>query len=211
MLREIRRLSDLNLPDRRSFLAAGVAGSVLAAVLPTNAQTENKNDTPLKLASEPSFELSELSIADLQRRMELGEFTARQLAEKYLARIDAIDAHGPRLGSVIELNPDTLDMADALDQERRSKGSRGPLHGIPVLIKDNIDTADKMATTSGSLALVGSKPPEDAFLVKQLRKAGALVIGKTNMSEWSNVRSINSTSGWSRPWRADPQSVCLGS
>ena len=117
--------------------------------------------------------------------------------EKYLARIEAVDAGGPQLKSVIEVNPDALALAEAADDERRAKQVRGPLHGIPVLVKDNIDTADKMSTTAGSLALVGAKPPEDSFVVKQFRKAGAIVIGKTNLSEWANIRSNYSTSGWS--------------
>ena len=153
---------------------------------------------PLSPASDDtSFELSELSIEDLQRGMESGKFTSRSLVEKYLARIEAVDAAGPQLKSVIEVNPDALALADASDNERRAKHVRGPLHGIPVLVKDNIDTADKMATTAGSLALVGAKPPEDSFVVKQLRKAGAVVLGKTNLSEWANIRSNYSTSGWS--------------
>src|SRR5205085_10281378 len=101
------------------------------------------------------------------------------------------------VNAVIELNPDALEIADALDKERKDKGPRGPLHGVPVLVKDNIDTADKMATTAGSLALVGAKPPRDAFLVERLRKAGAVILGKTNLSEWANIRSTRSTSGWS--------------
>src|SRR5262249_27218190 len=114
-----------------------------------------------------------------------------------LARIEAIDRKGPALRGVIEVNPDALALADALDRERKEKGPRGPLHGIPVLVKDNIDTADEMATTTGSLALVGAKPPRDAFLVTRLRQAGALLLGKTNLSEWANARSSTSTSGWS--------------
>src|SRR5205823_616265 len=116
---------------------------------------------------------------------------------KYLARIDAIDRRGPGLRSVLEVNPDALALADALDNERKGKGPRGPLHGIPVLIKDNIDTADRMATTAGSLALVGARPPQDAFLVRRLRQAGVVLLGKTNLSEWANIRCSYSTSGWS--------------
>jgi amidase len=129
--------------------------------------------------------------------MESGKFTSRSLVEKYLTRIEAVDATGPQLKSVIEVNTDALALADTADKARQAKQVRGPLHGIPVLIKDNIDTADKMATTAGSLALVGAKPPEDSFVVKQLRKAGAIVLGKTNLSEWANIRSNYSTSGWS--------------
>jgi amidase len=194
--REFDRLSKGLLPSRRSFLAAGVAGSTLAAIGSSAVQTANANESPGRSA-ELDFELSELSIEDLRGGLDSGKFTARSLVEKYLSRIEAIDGRGPTLRSVIEVNPDALALADELDRERRTKGARGPLHGIPVLIKDNIDTADKMATTSGSLALVGSKPPEDSFVAKQLRKAGAVLLGKTNLSEWANIRSNHSTSGWS--------------
>ena len=129
--------------------------------------------------------------------MKSGKFTARSLAEKYLGRIDEVDKSGPMLNSVIELNPDALAIADGLDQERKAKGPRGPMHGIPVLIKDNIATADRMQTTAGSLALAGSKPPKDSFLAARLRAAGAVILGKTNLSEWANIRSSHSTSGWS--------------
>jgi len=148
-------------------------------------------------APQSAFELEEATVTDLQARMKSGEFTARSLAEKYLARIDKIDKRGPAINAVIELNPDALSIADALDKERRDKGPRGPLHGIPVLIKDNIDTADRMVTTAGSLALSGSIAPRDAFVVERLRQAGAVILGKTNLSEWANFRSSHSTSGWS--------------
>jgi amidase len=144
-----------------------------------------------------SFELDEITIADLQDGMKSGKFTARSLAEKYKARIEEIDKHGPTINSVLELNPDALAIADSLDRERKAKGPRGPLHGIPVLIKDNIDTADKMMTTAGSLALVGSKPQKDSWVAQRLRAAGAVILGKTNLSEWANIRSSHSTSGWS--------------
>jgi amidase len=144
------------------------------------------------------FELDEITITELQEGLQSGKFTARSLTEKYLARIDAVDKQGPAVNAVIEVNPDALAIADELDKERKAKGAAGkPLHGIPVLIKDNIDTGDKMATTAGSLALVGSKPPKDAFLVKQLREAGAIILGKANLSEWANFRGSRSTSGWS--------------
>jgi amidase len=129
--------------------------------------------------------------------MKSGKFTARSLAEKYSARIDEIDKRGPAVNAIIELNPDAFSIADELDHERKAKGPRGPLHGIPVLIKDNIDTADRMMTTAGSLALVGSKPPKDSFVAQRLRAAGAVILGKTNLSEWANIRSSHSTSGWS--------------
>ena len=149
-------------------------------------------------ASQPaSFPLDEATSAELQEWMTAGRYTARQLAELYLARIEAIDRQGPALRSVIEVNPDALTIADALDAERRARGSRGPLHGIPVLVKDNIDTADRMSTTAGSLALQDSRPAKDAFVVERLRAAGVVILGKTNLSEWANFRSTRSTSGWS--------------
>ncbi|MCX7706735.1 MAG: amidase family protein, partial [Anaerolineae bacterium] len=123
--------------------------------------------------------------------------TAVALVENYLARIEAIDRAGPRLNSVIEVNPDALEIAAALDRERAERGPRGPLHGVPILVKDNIDTADKMQTTAGSLALVGSRPAQDATVVARLRAAGAVILGKTNLSEWANFRSTHSVSGWS--------------
>jgi amidase len=146
----------------------------------------------------PSFELEEVTIDDLQAGMKSGKYTSRTITEKYLSRIEAIDKSGPALNSVIEVNPEALAIADSLDRERKEKGARGPLHGIPLLIKDNIDTADKMMTTAGSLALVGApKPPRDSFVAAQLRKAGAVILGKTNLSEWANIRSSHSSSGWS--------------
>lgn len=151
----------------------------------------------LPAAEQPAFDLAEVGLAELQDGMKSGKWTARSLVEKYLARIATIDRAGPTLRSVIETNPDALALADALDRERKEKGPRGPLHGIPVLIKDNIDTADKMATTAGSLALVGAKPKQDAFIVQRLRAAGVILLGKTNLSEWANFRSTSSTSGWS--------------
>jgi amidase len=144
-----------------------------------------------------SFDLEEATVADLQQRMQSGRDTARSLAEKYLARIEAIDRQGPALHSVIETNPDALTIAEQLDAERRSRGPRGPLHGIPILVKDNIATADRMMTTAGSLALAGARPPKDAFIVERLREAGAVILGKTNLSEWANFRSTHSSSGWS--------------
>jgi amidase len=143
------------------------------------------------------FELNELSVAQLQEAMTAGRFTSRRLVELYLQRIAQIDSAGPRLRAVIETNPDALAIADGLDSERKAKGPRGPMHGIPVLIKDNIDTGDKMLTSAGSLALTGGPAPRDAFVVERLRAAGAVIIGKTNLSEWANIRSPRSTSGWS--------------
>jgi amidase len=167
--------------SRREFLELSAAFALQAA--PQQAQTEAT--------------VEEAGIASLQEGLTLGRFTGVQLMERYLARIAEIDQSGPRLNAVIELNPDALSIARALDNERKQKGPRGPLHGIPVLIKDNVDTGDKMMTTAGSLALVGPPAPKDALLVARLRDAGALMIGKTNLSEWANFRSSHSTSGWS--------------
>ena len=152
-------------------------------------------DHPTFLPKE--FELDELTISDLQEGMRSGRFTARSLVRKYLDRIDEIDKGGPAIHSVIEINPDAVSLAELLDRERKEKGPRGPLHGIPILIKDNIDTADRMMTTAGSLALVGARPSQDSFVAKKLREAGAVLLGKTNLSEWANFRSSHSTSGWS--------------
>jgi amidase len=143
------------------------------------------------------FELDEITISELQDGMKSGKFTARSLVEKYISRTHEIDKRGPAVNAIIELNPDALSIAEALDLERKAKGARGPLHGVPVLIKDNIDTADQMMTTAGSLALVSSKPPKDSFVAQKLRSAGAVILGKTNLSEWANIRSSHSVSGWS--------------
>ena len=155
---------------------------------------------PIARAQSPApipFALEEATIADLQQRMQSGRETARSLAEQYVSRIDAIDRGGPALNSVIELNPDALAVADRLDAERKSRGPRGPLHGVPILIKDNIATADRMMTTAGSLALAGARPPKDAFVVERLREAGAVILGKTNLSEFANFYSQFSISGYS--------------
>jgi amidase len=144
-----------------------------------------------------SFELDEVTVTRLQDALATGRYTSRQLVELYTQRIGAIDRSGPTLRSVIELNPDALAIADALDMERRAGRVRGPLHGIPVLIKDNIDTHDRMMTTAGSLALQGSIAERDSFVAERLRAAGAVILGKTNLSEWANFRSTKSTSGWS--------------
>ena len=183
--------------SRRNFVKSGLLSGLAAAALPHLSVEEKKVAPPALRIDSSSFELEETNISELAEGMASGKHTARSIAEKYLARIEAIDRHGPMLRSVIELNPDALAIADALDKERKEKGTRSLLHGIPLLIKDNIDTADRMATTAGSLALVGAKPPKDAFLVQQLRNAGAVILGKTNLSEWANIRSNRSTSGWS--------------
>src|SRR5678810_761097 len=141
--------------------------------------------------------LPEWTIAELQEKMESGELTAHRIAELYLGRIEAVDKSGPYINSVIELNPEALEIADTLDEERNAGKTRGPLHGIPILIKDNIDTHDRMQTTAGSLALEGNFAAKDAFIVRQLRRAGAVILGKTNLSEWANFRGKRSISGWS--------------
>ncbi len=187
-------------PSRRKFLQATAIGGAAAALAPASsfaASTAISASPQDRAAAVPSFELDEITVDELQQGISSGKYTARSIAEKYLARIEAIDRSGPTLRSVIETNPDALAIADALDKERREHGPRGPLHGIPVLIKDNIDTADGMMTTAGSLALVGAKPPKDSFVARKLRDAGALILGKTNPSEWANIRSSHSTSGWS--------------
>jgi amidase len=162
--------------NRRTFLAAMGAAQVKAAA---------------------PFELDEVSIADLAAGLQKGRWTSHRLLELYRARIDAIDRNGPHLGAVIELNPDAEGLADQLDRQAREHHTRGPLHGIPILIKDNIDTADRMSTSAGSMALDGWHPPKDSFVAARLRAAGALIMGKTNLSEWANFRSTHSVSGWS--------------
>src|SRR6202521_2868590 len=196
--------------DRRGFLRATLIGGAAAispalypALAAARCNAQGKTPAPrLAQAAQAtpevkSFELHEVTMSDLQDGMRSGKFTARTLVEKYSQRIDDIDKHGPTINSVLELNPEALAIADALDRERKSKGPRGPIHGIPVLIKDNIDTADRMMTTAGSLALVGAKPPKDSCVAQRLRAAGAVILGKTNLSEWANIRSSHSVSGWS--------------
>jgi amidase len=171
------------MADRREFLQAGASASAAFFL----ARFASGQDVPLE----------EATIADLLARMQSGALTSRALTRGYLDRIESLDRQGPALRSVLETNPDALGIAGALDEERRAKGPRGPLHGIPVLVKDNLDTADRMTTTAGSLALSGSHPPKDSFVVRRLREAGAVVLGKTNLSEWANIRSSQSSSGWS--------------
>jgi amidase len=192
--------------SRRSFLQSTVAAGAAAALYPAlsaGRASAIAAGAPGRIAPGGAaadvkpFELDEITIPELQDGMKSGKFTARSLVEKYSGRIDEIDKRGPAVNAIIELNPDALSIADGLDQERKGRGPRGPLHGVPVLIKDNIDTADRMMTTAGSLALVGSKPPKDSFLAHRLRAAGAVILGKTNLSEWANIRSSHSTSGWS--------------
>jgi amidase len=182
--------------SRRSLFRYGALGgaAAAAATLPSRAWSPAPPPAP---AGVPPFELDEATIADLSRRMASGTDTARSLAEKYGARIDALNRKGPELRAVLEINPDALPIADRLDAERKAGKVRGPLHGIPVLLKDNIGTADRMNTTAGSGALLGATPAADAFLVAKLRDAGVVILGKTNLSEWANFRSTHSSSGWS--------------
>jgi len=189
--------------DRRDFVASSLATAAAATVGTMSTlvpmQTLHAADRTREVdGTQPdAFPFAELSIAELQSRMTKGTLTSRALTAAYLSRITAVDRSGPTLNSVIETNPDALAIAAERDAERRAGKVRGPLHGIPVLIKDNIDSADRMQTTAGSLALVGKPAPRDAFIVQRLREAGAVLLGKTNLSEWANFRSTRSTSGWS--------------
>src|SRR5689334_16573782 len=178
--------------SRRAFVTAGAVGAALA-ITSSRAHAADAGVSP---APRP-FALEELSIDELQAGMRSGQYTARGLVEQYLARIDALDQRGPALNQVLEKNPDALAIADQLDAERKAGKLRGPLHGIPLLLKDNIDTADGMHTSAGSLALAEHIAKRDSFVAERLRAAGAILLGKTNMSEWANIRSTHSSSGWS--------------
>jgi amidase len=191
--------------DRRKFVRLGagaVAGAAAVRGKPLAAETlRGRESTEVARGSDhlygPPFTLEETTIADLQAGMAAGRMTARSITQQYLDRIGELDRKGPTLRHVLETNPDALSIADSLDRERKAGKVRGPLHGIPILIKDNIDTADRMTTTAGSLALAGSIPLQDAFIAARLRAAGAILLGKTNLSEWANFRSSHSSSGWS--------------
>ncbi|MHB0962823.1 MAG: amidase [Gemmatimonadaceae bacterium] len=186
---------------RRDFVTAVAVAATASVATPAAAGAATSSSAPAagaSLAGLPAREdaLFEKGVAELQAMMARGALTSRALTERYLQRIAAMDKQGPAINAVIELNPDAPAIADALDIERRNGRVRGPLHGIPVLIKDNIDSADQMRTTAGSLALADSRPLQDAFIVQRLRAAGAVLLGKTNLSEWANYRSTRSTSGW---------------
>jgi amidase len=181
--------------ERRAFLALGAAAA--AAAGSTGCASAPLANAANQAASGPHADLEEATITELSARLERGELTAVDLVERYIARIAAIDHAGPALRSVIELNPDAAAIAKSLDDERRTKGSRGPLHGVPVLLKDNLDTGDRMLTTAGSLALIGAPALQDSSVAARLRAAGAVILGKTNLSEWANIRSTRSVSGWS--------------
>ena len=198
--RQSQNVAGPEIPARRKFIQVSLLAGASAAVLsPRPALGASPDISPAfqTNGSSGSFELEEITVGELQEGMTSGRFTAHSITEKYLARIEAVDKHGPAINSVIEVNPDALSIAKGLDKERKQKHLRGPLHGIPVLIKDNIDTSDRMMTTAGSLAMVGAKPPKDSTVAQKLREAGAVILGKTNLSEWANIRSNQSTSGWS--------------
>ncbi len=181
--------------NRRNFLKNTSGAGLTLATISLGLYNEVKAEPNNNIFTD--FDLNEITISELQEKMTAGTQTSLSLTKMYLKRIKDIDANGPKINSVIELNPDALVIAEALDKERKAGKTRGPLHGIPVLIKDNINSGDKMMTTAGSLALTGNVATKDAFIVAKLREAGAVLIGKTNLSEWANFRSSRSTSGWS--------------
>src|SRR5947209_7651615 len=179
---------------RRQFLRIAALGSAASCAIPVFSKPLDRSVHGPKVTP---FELDEVSITQLRAGLKSGRFTAFSLTKKYLGRIEEIDRHGPMLNAVIELNPDALSMARGLDRELAATGPRSPLHGMPILLKDNIGTHDRMSTTAGSLALAGNVPERDAFVAQALRQAGAVILGKPNLSEWANFRSSHSTSGWS--------------
>src|SRR5712672_2863049 len=189
--------------DRRKFVHLGaVAGAMFVSGQPVAAETSAERKAVdvagagRRFVIAP-FALEEATLADLQAGMAAGRMTARSITQQYLTRIAELDKKGPTLRHVLETNPEALAIADSLDRERKAGQVRGPLHGLPILLKDNIDTADRMITTAGSWALAGSIPLQDASIAAKLRAAGAILLGKTNLSEWANFRSSHSSSGWS--------------
>ncbi len=186
--------------DRRKFIKnTSITGITLASVYPKTLKALTSDKVIVKKEQQYKIDLEEITIDELQENMKKGEYTSQDITSVYLKRIADIDrsGSGPGLNSVIELNPDAMSIAEKLDEERKKGKIRGPLHGIPVLIKDNIDTGDKMMTSAGSLAMTGNYAKEDAYIVKKLRDSGAIILGKTNLSEWANFRSETSSSGWS--------------
>ena len=188
--------------ERRKFIKTGSVASIAVTALSfvscnNPAVDKKEKEAAPAVTTGDVFALNEITINELQQKMQSGEYTAHSITQLYLDRINQIDKAGPKLNSVIEINPDAIAIADAMDVERKNGKLRGPLHGIPVLIKDNIDTGDKMQTTAGALALEGNIAKKDAFIISKLREAGAVLLGKTNLSEWANFRSTNSCSGWS--------------
>jgi amidase len=183
---------------RRDFVQLAASGSARPLIAtPAVAVAARPNRERSRPSRKPAFRWEEANISDLEAAMKSGKATAVTLAQAYLRRIEELDRGGPAFKSVLEVNPDALTIARALDDERKAKGPRGPLHGIPVLLKDNIDTHDRMTTTAGSMALAGSIPAQDSFVAQKLREAGAVILGKTNLSEWANFRGHHSSSGWS--------------
>ena len=184
---------------RRNFIANSAFATATIGSLLSSCDTNKKNTVvvPAKSEATDNFELNEITISSLQQNFASGKYSSEQVTNLYLKRIETIDKSGPSLSAVIEINPDAISIARAMDSERKAGKIRSPLHGVPVLIKDNIDTADKMQTTAGSLAMLGNIATQDAFIVKKLREAGAVLLGKTNLSEWANFRSSSSCSGWS--------------
>ncbi|HVX39257.1 MAG TPA: amidase [Gemmatimonadaceae bacterium] len=184
---------------RRGFVGTTIAGGLAAAMWERTGLRipRASGAAESRPPAQAGFALDEITVDELQSRMRSGHETARSIAQQYLARIDALDQRGPALNAVIELNPDALEIAEQMDAERKAGKPRGPLHGIPVLIKDNIDTADRLHTTAGSLALADNRAAHDSGVAARLRAAGAVILGKTNLSEWANFRSTHSTSGWS--------------
>jgi amidase len=184
---------------RRNFIAGSAIVSATLGSLLTSCDADTKKQKVVKpvITAGDEFELNEITINGLQEKFASGKYSSEQVTNLYLQRIEAMDKNGPALHAVIEVNPDAISIAKAMDAERKAGKLRGPLHGIPVLIKDNIDTADKMQTTAGALAMLGNIALQDAFIVKKLREAGAVLLGKTNLSEWANFRSTKSCSGWS--------------
>lgn len=181
--------------NRRNFLKNTSGAGLTLATLSLGIYNEVNAGAPNEMFVD--FDLNEITITELQQKMIAGKQSAVSLTKMYLKRIKEIDKNGPKINAVIELNPDALKIAEAMDKERKAGRIRGQLHGIPVLIKDNINTGDSMMTTAGSLAMKGNVATKDAFIVTKLREAGAVIIGKTNLSEWANFRSSRSTSGWS--------------
>jgi amidase len=182
---------------RRSFLKTSTIAGVSISAISLNAAAAPHQNSAQAISGEMDFELDEVTVTGLQEDMKTGKHTSHSITKLYLKRIAAIDKKGPKLNAVIALNPDALQIAEDMDKERALGKIRGPLHGIPVLIKDNINTKDKIPTTAGSLALADNYATNDAFIINRLREAGAVILGKTNLSEWANFRSTRACSGWS--------------
>jgi amidase len=197
---------------RRSFLTATTLASLgLATLFVGGCADAKQKNADINDGTDPSddFELDEQTISDLGQKLSAGKYTSEELVNLYLKRIESIDTNGTQLNAIIEINPEAVSIAKQMDDERKNGKIRGPLHGIPIVIKDNIDTADKMQTTAGSLAMIGNIASKDAFIVKKLRDAGAVIIGKSNLSEWANFRSTQSSSGWSSRGGQTKNPYCL--